>query len=161
MMHYTMYTTPTIQQTDFLVSGAPAGLARFLWDSREARRRPGGASRGGAFKSREGAKKRAPRLPGARSGENRWGLRQTESTRGALWSPAGGLGAARGGPKRPPRKCVGNASSRILRRAAQRSPRSPGGALRRGPRGACGIAAVRRGAPGLENFQGATRGPRG
>ena len=70
-------------------------LARFLWDSREARRRPGGASRGGAFKSREGEKKRE--FPAAR-GENRGGPRQTESTRGALRRPGGGKGGQRETP---------------------------------------------------------------
>ena len=73
------------------------------------------------------------------------------------WGPAEAWGSL-GRAAKPPH---GNASSRILRRAAQRGAWSPGGALRRGPRGPCGIAAVRRGAPGLENFQCALRAPRG
>ena len=73
---------------------------------------------------------------------------------GGLRRPGGGKGEA----AKPPH---GNASSRFLRRAAQRSPWSPGGALRRGPRGPFGIAAMRFGALGLANFQGAPRAPRG
>ena len=74
-----------------------------MWDSREARRRPGGASRGGAFKSREGAKKRkffcgARRKPLGACG----GPKARVEPRGALRRPGDGKGR----PKRPPRKCV-------------------------------------------------------
>ena len=73
------------------------------------------------------------------------------------WSPAEAWGR-QGGMARDPH---GNASSRFLRRAAPRSPWSPGGALRRGALGPFGIAAMRREAPGLASFQGALRAPRG
>ena len=69
----------------------------------------------------------------------------------------GGLAVAREVGKDPHR----NASSRDLRRLASRSPRGPGGALRRGALGPFGIAAMRLEALGLASFQGCPRAPRG
>ena len=61
--------------------------------------------------------------------------------------PLEGAGGSQVGP---PQKCV------VTLFAARGSP---GGALRRGPRGPFGIAAVWREAPGPKNFQGAPRAP--
>ena len=101
-------------------------LARFAWETRKAFRRPGGASRGRALKTREDRKKReffgGARRKAREPQEPQEALWQTEST-GEAWRVA-----ARGG--RDPHR---NASSRVLRRLASRSPRGPGVALRRGP----------------------------
>ena len=61
----------------------------------EALRRPGGASRGGAFKSREGEKKREFLGRAAKGKAAFW---QTEIT--------GGMGVARGGKGETLQKCV-------------------------------------------------------
>ena len=120
-------------------------LARFVWETRETFRRPGEASRGRALKTREDRKKREF-LGGARRKarepqEPQEALWQTEIT-GEAWRVA----ARRG--KDPHR----NASSRFLRRVAQRSPWGPGGALRRGALGPFGIAVMRFEALGFARF---------
>ena len=54
-----------------------------------------------------------------------------------------GPGVGKGGRERPPVEMRRDASSRILRRAAPGGPWRPGGALRWGPVGRYGIAAMR------------------
>ena len=74
---------------------------------------------------------------------------------GGSKGPRRALRRPAGGGERPPRKCV-------VTHVAVRGPRGPlepCGALRRGPLGSCGIAAVRREALGLANFPSAPRAP--
>ena len=130
-------------------------LARFVWETREAFRRPGEAPGGRALKTREdgmkrefwGGPRREAREPQELPGGPLW---QTESTAEAL----GVAGEVGGDPHR-------NASSRILRRAAPGGPWRAGGALRWGPVGRCGIKAMRFEALGVASFTCFPRAPRG
>ena len=86
--------------------------------------------------------------------------RERKSPQAALWQTkisGEALGVAREVKRDPYR----NASSRILRRAAPGGPWRPGGALRWGPVGRCGIKAMRFGALGMASFSCSSGAPRG
>ena len=93
-------------------------LARFVWETREAFRRPGEAPQGRALKTREDEKKREFLGRAARQGGPM-----------ADRNHGGSLGGGKGGGKPPPpQKCV-------VTLFAARGPEEPGGALRRGALG--------------------------
>ena len=71
-------------------------MARFVWETREALRRPGGASRGRALKTRDDRKKRE--FLGARG--EAYGRPKARQKPGGAWWVAGVA------QERPPQKCV-------------------------------------------------------
>ena len=107
------------------------------------------------MKSREDARKR--KFPAAKRSEKN----RNHDRPKAYLTRCGEAWGEKGGKERPPAEMRRDASSRILRRVAQRSPRSPGEALRRGALGPFEIAAMRREAPGFAKSPTAPRAPRG